>query len=634
MNIFTIGLGVGLASMGVLVLIFLLKFIFKSHKKDRSHLIEVTKAEEPQLFAMIEEIVLKVGTNFPKKVYLSAEVNAAVFYDSSFWSMFFPVQKNLLIGMGLINGISKDELKAILSHEFGHFSQRTMKVGSYVYNVNQVIHNMLYENEGFDNLINKWANASGYFAFFASLAYRIISGIQWLLIQVYEIVNKSFLSLSREMEFQADEIAANVTGIAPLKSSLLRTELIDYSFNEVLTFYERNFSKGLRSENLFEEQSYVLDFLAKENELSIVNNLPEISLEEMNKFNKSKLVIEDQWSSHPSTEQRIERLLSLKFGEQGQSSRLATSVFLNSEKLQNKLTKLLFSQVKFESETKALSLTGFKGEYRKAFLENSFDKLYNGYYDNKNPNLFEMDTVSDVALENTKLEELFSSEVKDKVYVVLALISDMQVIEQVCQKLIPIKSFDYDGIRYTRKTCSALLSTLRLELEKQQNQISENDKAIYSYFLTTEKQNGSEGNLKQMYQEFFEFDRQYDKRMELFNRLTESLSFVNYVLAPDQIKENFLNLEPLEAQFKSDIESLMKEKKIIERIDSEHKEKIDLYLSKKWQYFGVETYFDENIQMLFMVINIYVQLLDNAFFLKKKDLLNYQVSLISVLKEA
>ncbi|GAA3559427.1 M48 family metallopeptidase [Snuella lapsa] len=108
---FTLALGIGMASFGGLILIFLLKFIFKSHKIDRTHLLEITRQEEPQLFKLIEDIVNEVGTKFPKKVYLSTEVNASVFYDSSFWSMFFPVKKNLLIGLGLVNTISQSELK-------------------------------------------------------------------------------------------------------------------------------------------------------------------------------------------------------------------------------------------------------------------------------------------------------------------------------------------------------------------------------------------------------------------------------------------------------------------------------------------------------------------------------------------
>ena len=142
-SLIAIVLGIGLGSMGILILIFLLKFIFKSHKIDRSHLYEIKKDKEPEIFNLIEEIVNKVGTSLPKKVYLSTDVNAAVFYDSSFWSMFIPIKKNLQIGLGLVNTVTKTELKAILAHEFGHFSQKTMKVGSFVYNVNRVIFNMI-----------------------------------------------------------------------------------------------------------------------------------------------------------------------------------------------------------------------------------------------------------------------------------------------------------------------------------------------------------------------------------------------------------------------------------------------------------------------------------------------------------
>ncbi|HMP29820.1 MAG TPA: M48 family metallopeptidase, partial [Saprospiraceae bacterium] len=143
LSFLAIALGIGLASFGLMILIFLIKFVFKSNKIDRSDLIEISRTDEPALFEMIDELVHDIKTTFPKKVYLSSNVNASVFYDSSFWSMFLPVKKNLQIGVGLVNTVTKSELKAILAHEFGHFSQRSMKVGSYVYNVNQIIFNLV-----------------------------------------------------------------------------------------------------------------------------------------------------------------------------------------------------------------------------------------------------------------------------------------------------------------------------------------------------------------------------------------------------------------------------------------------------------------------------------------------------------
>lgn len=259
----TVMVSIGLLSMGILILIFLVKFVFKKHVTDRSHLIEITAVQEPALFLLIEEIVKEVKTDFPQKIYLSADVNASVFYDSSFWSMFLPVKKNLQIGIGLINTVSVIELKAVLAHEFGHFSQRTMKVGSYVYNMNQIIYNMLYENESYTSVAEKWAAWSNIVSIFVMLAVKVVSGIQWILQKIYEIINLSYMSLSREMEFHADEVAAHVAGSQPLIASLLRMDLADHSYNTVLNYYGSRVSDSVKSENIYPEQKYVMNFLAE-----------------------------------------------------------------------------------------------------------------------------------------------------------------------------------------------------------------------------------------------------------------------------------------------------------------------------------------------------------------------------------
>ena len=64
----TLGLGIGLASLGFFILAFLFKFIFKKHKIDRSHLTEITEETQPKLFKFINDIVEEIGTKFPKKI--------------------------------------------------------------------------------------------------------------------------------------------------------------------------------------------------------------------------------------------------------------------------------------------------------------------------------------------------------------------------------------------------------------------------------------------------------------------------------------------------------------------------------------------------------------------------------------
>lgn len=48
-----------------------------------------------------------------------------------------------------------------------------------------------------------------------------------------------------------------------------------------------------------------MDFYAEEYSHKVVNQLPLVTLEESEKYNLSKLEIEDKWSSHPSIKDRV-----------------------------------------------------------------------------------------------------------------------------------------------------------------------------------------------------------------------------------------------------------------------------------------------------------------------------------------
>src|SRR5439155_1223218 len=117
---------------------------FKSQHVNTNGYVLLYEAEHPQLFAFIRQLCRDTAAPFPRNVYVSLEVNAAVFYDTSLLSLILPVRKNLLIGLGLVNMLDLDEFKAVLAHEFGHFSQSSMKVGSYVYTTNRIITDMVY----------------------------------------------------------------------------------------------------------------------------------------------------------------------------------------------------------------------------------------------------------------------------------------------------------------------------------------------------------------------------------------------------------------------------------------------------------------------------------------------------------
>ncbi len=617
--------GIGLASFGIIIFSFLIKFLFKSHKVDRSHLKEITKDGQPELFALIKEVVDRVDTDFPKKVYLSSEVNASVFYNSSFLSMFFPVRKNLMIGLGLINTITKEELKAILAHEFGHFSQRSMKVGSYVYYVNQVIFNLLYENDDYDNTLKKWGDVSSYIAIFALIALEIVKGIQWILAQMYNLVNKRHLALSREMEFHADLIAANVTGYQPLVSSLLRMQLSDYSLNAVFEYYGERIAENKKSNNVFLEQLFVMDLFAKNSNLSYSNSLPQVSFNDLNKFNKSKLIIKNQWASHPSTEERIDKLKHEAKRVSDQETIPANALIKNLNEIQKELTNNSFISVEYQGEIKNLPFEDFSKDFEKQLEKNTFSKFYNGYYDDKSPIELDFEKINDQQVEES-IEDLFSNQKVDLVYQTTALESDIETISLIKDKKIPIKSFDYDGKKYKRKHSSQLISNLTKELEVFNEQIKQNDVRIYTYFAKKEKL-GPEyirGKLQRLYEDFFNFNKVYEEKVEIYNSLSNELHFIHLKTDYDTIRSNFKKIKTLEFKFKKELQSLLENEKYKDEITVQIRENIDKYLAEELQYFGKTMYFDNNLTILFTALYDYLHLLGRGYFITKKELLLYQ----------
>ncbi len=619
--------GLGLGSLGVLVLIFLFKFIFSYHKVDRSHLMEIKRNDEPELFGMIDDIVRQVETDFPKKVYLSAEVNASVFYDSSFWSMFLPIRKNLQVGLGLVNSVSQDELKSILAHEFGHFSQRTMKVGSYVYNVNHIIFNMLNDNEGFDKLIQGWANVSGFIAIFVMLAIRIIHAIQWVLGKMYSVVNKSYLGLSREMEFHADEIAAHVAGSEPLKTSLLRMQLAIHSFESVMSFYETKISENYKSENIFKDHAFVMNHLAADQRIRIENNLPQVTVDELNKFNKSKLVIKNQWASHPSTEDRVERLDGLNLAPQGHNHSPASGIFKNIEKTQKELTRKLFSGIVYKEAPKSLSFSNFKIDYEEHFVKNTFAKIYDSYYDDRNPIPFEIEKIESGS-DELKLEDLYSQKNIDLVYTAISIENDLEILKQISSRQIDIKTFDYDGKKYSRKECHSLIENLEKELDGFNRKIKQNDVNIFMFFKHLEKKS-TVNSLDKKYMQLFEFENEFKSKYELYSQLSMDLQFIHYTTPYDEIVNNFVKIEPLEIKLKKEIGELLENELYQSEITEDIRNNFELYLSKNWTYASSENYIEDHLQILYNAMNNFAYVVSRGGFLLKKDLLDYQSDLYS-----
>lgn len=622
-GILTLAAGIGLAGMGLLVLFFLVKFVFKNSTVDRTGFIEIIEAEQPRLFSFIKHIADKVETQYPHKVFLSADVNASVSYEAGFWSMFFPSNKNLTIGLALVNAISVDEFRAILAHEFGHFSQKSMKVGAYVYNVNKVIFNMLFENDSYSKIVEKLNAVGGPIALFTALGVKIVQGIQWILRQVYTVVNVSYMALSREMEFHADEVAANVAGSRPLVASLLRMNLVDEAYNRTLDFYNARISEAKTAENIFGQHQFVLHYTAKDNQLLYENGWPEVSLQLLSRFNKSKLIIKDQWASHPNLEDRVANLQRLNIAGSQADHSPANSLFTDIDGLQRQLTQKVFSVVTYEQETSPVPDPEFETQYVKDREENRFGDVFNGYYDYKNPPSTDFSALNNVQEKQLSAALLFSDSMVDKIYTAISIEQDMDTVKRIESGEFKVKYFDYDGNKYHGRDAGLLVPQMEKELAVLKHDIEANDYDIARYFLNLARRQGTENSLMEKYQALNRLDNEYEADEALHRKIAEATEFVTQTTPFDMIEQKIAALKPVEEDFKKKLVQLLDEEGLKAGLPHEVRAVFEKYLSRDWVYFVRPAYDDSALEVLFTPIRYFPFLLSRRYFLTKKSLLTY-----------
>ncbi len=626
-RIITLMLGLGLVGMGVMVLFFLIKFLFKQVKADRSHLIEINRKDQPELFSFIEKLTQEIDAPFPKRIYLSTDVNASVFYDSGFWSMFLPVRKNLMIGLGLVNAMNMSELKAVLAHEFGHFSQRSMKLGSYVYNVNQIIHNMLYDNEGYGQALEKWGNLSGYFAFFSNLTVGIVKGIQAILRIMYGFINTNYMSLSRQMEFHADAVAASAAGGNHLITALLRLNVAASSHERLLESYGAWVGENLKAENMYPHHREVMKHFAAEFEIPVVNNLPQLDEKMFGKLSASRVVIKDQWASHPTTEDRAEHLRQLNINTEAMNLP-AWSILREPEKLQKQMTDFVYAATTFTKTPEVFSESTFRERFYRDVDRYRFDSIYKGFYDYRSitPIDFEKPLVRDAG----SLSEIITEELPHGPRQLTVLGNDIQTLEAVRQNATEVKTFEFDGKRYSREEIGIVISQLQSERTMLEGEIAYADTRIVALVYTQAQAQGLEEEMKLKYKAWAlaekEAKENADRYMDIMSIVQPAYAdHVTVDMAHDIDNKLKLNEKPV----KELMQKLLNETNVDAIITPDEKRKLSTYVNEKLNYFTTLRGFDNDALELFTAaMNIFFQASMQRSFLAKKALLDWQVQFL------
>ena len=307
---------------------------------------------------------------------------------------------------------------------------------------------------------------------------------------------------------------------------------------------------------------------------------------------------------------------------------MANNLFRNITSSQEALTDLLFKNVPYRDTPEVQCYEDFVEEFDMHYSKNTFAKVFNGYYDNKNTLYFDKNQID----ENETIrefEELFSLEKVMLNYTALSLENDIAGVKQIAYKTVPIKTFDYDGKRYKQKEANDLIIRLNKELNRLHHQILENDKDIYMFFRSKalHKEGGVE-KLDVLYQEYFDYDTSVDEKNKIYMELSEKLQFVSYTVSHEVIRANFRAIIPLENKLKNEISEFLSNTKYNGEISADVRSNFEKYIAKDLHYFSGENYQEDNLKILLTAVGDYAYILSKSYFLHKKELLDFKEQLL------
>jgi Zn-dependent protease with chaperone function len=364
--------------------IFMLKALFFiQHRYDIDD-IEVTRAEQPKLFEFIDRLADEARAPRAHRVYLSPRVNAAVFYDLSLLNLIVPSKKNLEIGLGLVNTVPLGELKAVLAHEFGHFAQRSMAVGRWVYVSQQIAGHIVARRDVLDKLLKQLSRLDLRIAWIGWILSLTVWSIRSLMDILFRGVVLAQRALSRQMEFQADLVAVSLTGSDALIHALHRLGAADDAWDKALSFAgtESHAKRGVK--DLFAVQTRVIERMRdilNQPDYGRVPPMPASARENHRVFKDEMAAPPRMWSTHPPSCDR-EKNAKQRYVPASVDERSAWDLFADPQALRERMSAHVLRHAEITATPElSESLANLDKSYERACL----DRQYRGIYLNRSP---------------------------------------------------------------------------------------------------------------------------------------------------------------------------------------------------------------------------------------------------------
>ncbi len=154
----------------------------------------VSRHEQPELWALVDEVSRELGVAAPDDLRLVDDVNAFVHQDTRLLGLVGGA-RHMGIGVALLQVLTVDQLRAVVAHELGHYAGGDTRLSALVYRASATIQRTV-AHLGPDSLLGRL------FALYARLYQRVS------------------LAVRRRQELRADEGSVRVAGQQVHESAL------------------------------------------------------------------------------------------------------------------------------------------------------------------------------------------------------------------------------------------------------------------------------------------------------------------------------------------------------------------------------------------------------------------------------
>ncbi len=503
-NKLTILMKVGAIAGAGMLFVFTLKFIFKLKNHKPNNRIKLVKDKNPLLWNFIDQICKETGAPRPKNIYVDPDVNAYVAYSNMWLSLILPVRKELTIGMGLTDCLNLSEFKAVVSHEFGHFAQRSMKIGSYIISANTIIHDMIFERDKWDDLLDQWRASDIRLSAAAWVITPMIWVIRQLLNLFYQFLNLMHSLLSREMEFNADKVAVMTSGSDAIISALWKLDGGSSSWNATINHGILASKKNIFVQNLYTNNALSIQRSASEQK-SRLDKLPQDARGGKKYFSTSEHSKTGMYTSHPPNDKR-EESAKTPYVICDSDERSPWILFGQKEELQKEMTLLLY-QIYLDKKPSEWADTEILEDFIR--LETQGADLAEEYENTFANRFLQIPDEEKITEEIKKIDvpnNAFLISLKAELKSLMRPVNEIEGLlvkaQQIAQGTTKEKSFSFKGVEYNKRTLENGYNFLLHQREEHFNQNFETwDASFCAFFLLLARNMGSEQELMNLYKQ-------------------------------------------------------------------------------------------------------------------------------------